>query len=231
MNRFQRFLVWLADDPWTRVPNFVCFFALCLTIVLYPFMSIPQWNGNLLTWRAVSIVGKSGNHALIDLLLVCTATWFVFKAKPREAFESRKLGVTGLVLVALLPASYHELQWYVTYVLTYGFQWGIIAFTNGWLYLSVAILIGYWYYHGFHLKELALFLVTVGMYIVWYSIGFPITLSFAGGATRYFLSPIVNGIEIASWYFVYLMWFEILRRDKLPQTVIEAIDREMMKQK
>lgn len=179
----------------------------------WPHIPFPD---SLVLARASTIPGRASNHSLIEIMFVSTM-WIIIALEGRgKSLENLLLGKQGffsLFVKGVFAGAVHEGLWYATFVLVYPFSWLMFPphIASTWLILSPIISATYVYFHGFHRKEAVLILSTIGMYVLWGAIGFPITLMF-DGATKYFSSLYVNGLEVGSWAFVLGLWIVLLSR-------------------
>ena len=78
-----------------------------------------------------------------------------------------------------------------------------------WLISGIVILLVYVSFFRWGKFETLFVLSLLPMYLVWYAIGFPVTLRFEG-ATNLFYDPLTNAVECLSWLYACVA-FLILR--------------------
>jgi len=208
----------IVFNPLSSRWAFLNFGALMFLIIITIFVSyvVPlEWPhipfpDSLVLARASTIPGRASNHSLIEIMFVSTM-WAIIALKARgkslKTLMLEKQGFFSLFVIGVFAGAVHEGLWYVTWIIVYPFSWLMFPphIASTWLILSPVIGIIYWKLNGFGKKEVCFIGLTICMYVVWGSIGMPVTLQF-NGATIYFASVWVNSIECLSWAIVLGLW-------------------------
>ena len=134
---------------------------------------------------------------------------FVLYIERKSEYRVGKAVICMLGLMAL--SEFHWNIYYGVYLefVTHTLVSQVIGgFIISQLWLLTVIFIWYFYYRKFLLKMLAIILpVTTAYFAVWFSIGFPVTLTSNATMdpniiTQWYYNLTVNGIEIGSWFTI-----------------------------
>ena len=141
-----------------------------------------------LMWRTLGGVG--GHHTLIMFMI--TAAFFI-------VWKSTKLRPLIIGAGLCMAVSIHETIWWAVDILWY--QLNGLHFQIVWLggALEFVAVVTYFAWHRFGLPwPKRYFLAMLGFYVVWFAIGFPITVNYPG-PTLFWTNGSVNAIEDISW--------------------------------
>ena len=203
------------ESRWAFLNLLALLFLLILTeyvsyvVVLEWPMDIP-FPQVLVLARASTLPGVAANHSVIDVMFLASAWVFVAlgsRGKRLESMLREKHGIFAALTKGVFIGGVHEGLWYATWLLVYPFSPMMLPphVASTWLILSPVILVIYSKLHGFGKKEMIYILAMIGMYALWASVGFPVTLQF-WGATQFFSSVYVNALEVGSWLYACVLW-------------------------
>lgn len=200
--------------------NSLALVSFIYAVIRISYLVIINWRhdsilNSILLSRTLVTSESYGNHSII-LLSVIFTIGIILVLEPRgKRLFTAKLGMLSRIIKGLQIAAVHETEFYLVYVLVYGYTPAIIPHfysltnvTSLWLLAGPVLIIAYVLYFG---KKGLLFLGLYAfgmllMYIAWVLVGFPITISF-GGATQWFWNLQVNGLEILSWVYACASYF------------------------
>ena len=208
-------------SKWSAL-NSAALLGLMITTALIIILITEQWPTRIPFFKAIILARTSityqfaDNHALI-LIDVFVTLWAILllksRNKTRKSLISEPNGFFVALLVGLMVPTVHEIEFFVSVVLKYGFNpLDIQGSSLYWMIVRAVVLILYWRLEGIHLKEL-IFAGAMGLYYAaWFSIGLPVSM-LSTGPTANFLSLRVNEIEILSWVYASVVWICLVAFD------------------
>ncbi|MGC8696595.1 MAG: hypothetical protein ACP5UD_09360 [Conexivisphaera sp.] len=178
---------------------------------IFEYRYLGIWNaGHTLSWAAIFTAG---------LVVLFTDALRHYRALPFRRAQARdptryswERPVEISLAVIFMAVGVHEYIWFFFYFLSAATVWA-----QPWL-IPITLTINHMYYvlfiiFMFELIGLAailtstknvmlVMLLALPYYLVWYIIGFPVTLNNIYGVTLYYISPLANAIEVVSWIYV-----------------------------
>lgn len=231
----------LLETRWTFL-NFFALLGVLLESMWIGYVTLIEWPYNIPFWKAVILaraslypVAYARDHAIIQIGLVLVI-WSIValegRGKPLETLLRGKYGFFYCTVCGLFVACIHEIAWYIVDTIVYGFSYLMLPPFNGshYLDLSIVILPIYFWMNGFRKRDLYFIGFVAIVYILWASIGFPITLN-AYGETVWYNSLFVNGVEDLSWISVDIAYLIVGLRHirKHPDFLKSEIQRNFLR--